>query len=51
LLAASLLVASGIEPEAALQRVSSARGFSVPETPEQKQWVRDFADASATLSR
>ena len=51
LLAASLLVASGIEPEAALQRVSSARGFSVPETPEQKQWVRDFAEASATLSR
>jgi len=51
LLGASLLVASGIEPEAALQRVSAARGFSVPETPEQKQWVRDFADAAATLSK
>src|SRR6266852_3083596 len=32
LLAASLLVSSGIEPEEAIRRVSAARGVSVPET-------------------
>lgn len=51
LLAASLLVSSGIEPEAAIGRVSDARGFSVPETAQQVQWVRDFADAATTLTR
>ena len=51
LLAASLLVSSGIEPEAALRTVSDARGFSVPETTQQKQWVRDFADTTAAITR
>lgn len=51
LLAASLLVSSGIEPEAALRQVSDARGFSVPETAQQIQWVRDFADTVAALTR
>ena len=51
LLAASLLVSSGIEPEEAIRRVSVARGVSVPETVEQKKWVKDFADAAAALRR
>lgn len=50
LLAASLLVRSGIDAEAALQRVSAARGFSVPETVEQKEWVREIAEAATALS-
>lgn len=50
LLAASLLVHSGIEPEAAIRRASAARGLSVPETPEQKQWVRKLAEAASALS-
>jgi len=47
LLTAALLVISGLEPEAALQRVSAARGLAIPETREQKEWViklaREFA--------
>jgi protein-tyrosine phosphatase len=39
LVAASLLVLSGISPEVAFQRVSAARGCPVPETEEQRQWV------------
>ncbi len=51
LLAGSLLVVSGIEPEIAIRRVSDARGFSVPETAEQIRWVKDFGDAAPTLTR
>ena len=47
LIAASLLVTGGIEPETAIRLVSDARGMSVPETAQQIQWVRDFADAAA----
>ena len=46
LIAASLLVSSGIKPEAALRQASDARGFSVPETAQQIKWVKDFADAA-----
>ena len=43
LIVACLLVLSGIHPEVALQRVSVARGALVPETPEQRHWVVEFA--------
>ena len=47
LIAASILVVSGLDPETALRRVGAARGLSVPETPEQSVWVvklaREFA--------
>jgi protein-tyrosine phosphatase len=43
LIAASLLVLSGIVPEAAFLRVSEGRGCSVPETSEQRQWLIEFA--------
>ncbi len=43
LVAICLLVLSGMSAEAAIQRVSAARGCSVPETPEQKHWIADFA--------
>jgi len=43
LIAACLLVLSGIVPEAAFLRVSEGRGCSVPETSEQRQWLMEFA--------
>jgi protein-tyrosine phosphatase len=48
LVAICLLVSSGIEPEAAMERVGAARGCSVPETPEQRRWIVDFAKSIVT---
>jgi protein-tyrosine phosphatase len=45
LIAAYLLVAGGEEPRRAFERISSARGVTVPETDEQEQWVIDRASA------
>ncbi len=39
MIAASLLVLDGAEPEAAIKKVSNARGVPVPETPDQEQWI------------
>lgn len=47
LVAISLLISAGVEPENAIQRVSSARGCPVPETPEQNRWLLEFAEWSA----
>lgn len=46
-LAACVLIALGIDPAAALSRIATARGLPVPETPEQRQWVMDFARSVA----
>jgi protein-tyrosine phosphatase len=43
LIAAGTLVVSGVDPETAFRRVSAARGLPVPETVEQKEWVRELA--------
>ncbi len=43
LIAISLLVLSGVDPETAFQSVSASRGVSVPETTEQRKWVMEFA--------
>jgi len=43
LIAACLLVVTGVDPETAFRRVSAARGCVVPETAEQQGWVREFA--------
>jgi protein-tyrosine phosphatase len=48
LVAICLLILSGIEPGAALERVGAARGCSVPETPEQRRWIVDFAKSLVT---
>jgi protein-tyrosine phosphatase len=40
LIAAGILVASGVQPERAIEIVSTARGLSVPETLEQRLWVQ-----------
>jgi protein-tyrosine phosphatase len=48
LVAICLLIFSKIEPEAAVQQVTAARGCSVPETPEQRRWIADFAKSLLT---
>src|ERR1700682_5984991 len=48
LVAACLLVMSGLETTNAFQRISTARGLVVPETDEQLDWVVQFAQEFAT---
>jgi len=43
LVTASLLVLAGAAPDAAFATVATARGARVPDTPEQREWVRQFA--------
>lgn len=42
LIAACLLISSGMEAGSAFQMISAARGVAVPETPEQRKWVANF---------
>jgi protein-tyrosine phosphatase len=51
LLVSALLVSAGVVPAQALQTVEKARGCPVPDTPEQSQWVADFASALSSLTR
>lgn len=45
MIAACLLIQSGMSPGGAVQAVSAARGVKVPETPEQRDWVERYAPA------
>jgi protein-tyrosine phosphatase len=45
LVAACLLVRNGMSPGAAVESVSAARGLSVPETAEQRDWIDQYAAA------
>ena len=45
LIAACLLMKSGMSPGAAIEAVSGARGAAVPETAEQRDWLERFAPA------
>lgn len=45
LIAACLLIKSGISPGAALEAVSATRGTTVPETAEQRDWIERYAPA------
>ena len=47
LIAASLLVSKGASSGAAVEAVSAARCLRVPETPEQRRWIDQYA---ATLT-
>jgi protein-tyrosine phosphatase len=49
LVAICLLILSSVEPAAAIEQVSAARGRAVPETPEQKRWIADFAKSPVTV--
>ena len=48
LIAASLLIARGVSPTEAMQRISAARGVSVPETAEQHAWITAVTTPSKT---
>src|SRR5262249_9722902 len=50
LLAACVLALSGVAPDATFQRLSAARGCSVPEPAEQREWVMVFARELAPVS-
>ena len=50
LVAACLLVAKGLNPSAAVESISAARGVPVPETREQRQWIDHFAAISASAN-
>jgi len=39
MVAASLLVLEGAQPQAAIEQVSKARGVPIPETPDQERWI------------
>jgi protein-tyrosine phosphatase len=45
LAAACLLVKKGMSPGAAVELVSTARGVTVPETEEQRDWIDHYAAA------
>lgn len=44
LVASCLLVLAGLEAEEAISRVTEARGCSVPETKEQRDWIVTFVN-------
>jgi protein-tyrosine phosphatase len=43
LVVGSVLVAAGADTATALKVIEESRGLGVPETDEQRQWLRDFA--------
>ena len=51
LVAACVLIVGGLEPKEALDRVKAARGCSVPETSEQRDWVFAFAKTVSAVAK
>jgi len=45
LIASCLLIKSGWDAKAAMDKVSEARGIPVPQTPEQRRWVERYAES------
>jgi protein-tyrosine phosphatase len=43
MLVALVLVQHGFSADSAFRAIEESRGCSVPDTPEQRQWVEDFA--------
>jgi protein-tyrosine phosphatase len=43
MLCACLLSIQGLSADSAFQRIRTARGCDVPDTPEQRKWVESFA--------
>ncbi len=49
LIAAGILVNSGMDPEQAIKTVSDARGLAIPETSEQRLWVQQLPRPSVAI--
>jgi len=47
LVAACLLITKGLRADAAIKKISSARGEQVPETREQRTWIEHYAEVLA----
>jgi protein-tyrosine phosphatase len=47
LISACLLMNQGITPQTAVDRISAARGVSIPETAEQRTWIDYYAGTLA----
>ena len=45
LVAACLLIDRGLDPSGAVRRLTAARGLPIPETPEQRDWIDQYAPA------
>ena len=50
LIAAGVLVASGISTERAIEAVSAARGQAIPETPDQLRWLRSLPSGDLVVT-
>lgn len=50
LVAASLLMAAGLDPIEAFRRIAEARGRPVPETTEQREWVSQIASVKGSAA-
>jgi protein-tyrosine phosphatase len=48
MLAAAALVALGDASQQAFARIEAARGLPVPDTPEQRRWVEQYAARRTT---
>lgn len=51
MLGACLLVSQGIAPDDAVKTLSLARGVPVPETPQQRRWIDEFASTTPNGTR
>lgn len=51
LVAACLLVNSGLTVQESFQLITKSRGVTVPDTLDQREWVSDFARVSPSASR
>ncbi|RJO68454.1 tyrosine protein phosphatase [Nocardia panacis] len=51
LLAAALLVINGSDPDTTWHRLEQARGLTVPDTSEQREWIDKLPQRAALLNR
>jgi protein-tyrosine phosphatase len=50
LIVGAVLVAAGNDPRRALKVVEQSRGVEVPDTDDQREWLRDFASGLLAIS-
>jgi protein-tyrosine phosphatase len=49
MIVASVLIRTGFSVDSAFRAIQEARGCTVPDTPEQRQWVERYASRSSGL--
>jgi len=48
IIVASVLIQNGLSVDSAFSAIRESRGCSVPDTPEQRQWVERYSSRSGT---